>query len=150
MSTNDNNEDSDKSTNNAMTITNWNDIRSVSQSYLRSFVQTSVRSINGGLATLETVTTEVSKPLHTGFDTVATNTSYASKKVVEVYDQRYQYGPFIIVGSAVVVGGLMALRSKSRTAGLITSLITGGATYGAIYENPFTGTSSTDIETKSD
>lgn len=100
---------------------------------IRSGVHSVVTQTNRALAALEEWTGQVqekfnepiSKGLHQG--------SILSDKVLTVYERRHEFGPHIVVGTGLLVGGVVSLR-RGRLPGAFVGLLGSGIAYGVVYE----------------
>ena len=99
---------------------------------LKASIKSAIQSANRSLASLEefvdkNVAPPVSKAVEAG--------SEISSKVLQVYEQRHDYGPHLVAGTTALVGGVVSLR-RGKIPGAIVGLMAGGATYAAVYELP--------------
>lgn len=88
-----------------------------------------VEQINRVLASVEQQVNAMSKPvlkaLHQGSD--------VTHSIERLYQHRQIYAPYIVGGSSVAAAGIMTLR-RGRFMGLTAGLLTGGFTYGIVYD----------------
>jgi hypothetical protein len=97
---------------------------------LKSNLKSAIQSTNRALASLEDfVDINISAPVSKGLQQSAVYTAKAKK----VYEHRLEYGPYLVAGSAVVVGGIMSLR-RGKISGALAGLLSAGAAYTAVYE----------------
>jgi 2-methylcitrate dehydratase PrpD len=82
---------------------------------------------------LEKKSGEISQPLVQGLKVVEHEASYLASKGFQVYERRHEFGPHLVVGSALTIGGLVALR-RGRFSGAISGALTAGLTYVTLYE----------------
>jgi hypothetical protein len=106
---------------------------SIFQQSLRKSIHETVVATNGFLGSLEKTTGEISQPLVQGLKVVEHEASYLASKGLHVYERRHEFGPHLVVGSALTVGGLVALR-RGRFSGAISGALTAGLTYVTLYE----------------
>ena len=102
------------------------------QKTLRANIRKSVDATNQVLATLEEKSHVVSRPMVKGLKTAEEEGSYVAAKAIHAYERRHEFGPHIVVGTALIAGGIMALR-RGRVAGVFSCILGGGAAYLAIY-----------------
>ncbi|ACI65725.1 predicted protein [Phaeodactylum tricornutum CCAP 1055/1] len=100
---------------------------------VKNGIRKAVEATNRLLASLETTTDSVSKPLAKGVKKVEQEGSYLAGQVMRVYERRYEYGPHLVAGSALAVGGLMTLR-RGKILGAASAALSGGLAYVAVYE----------------
>jgi hypothetical protein len=105
----------------------------VFQQSLRKSIHETVVATNGFLGLLEKTSGELSQPLGKGLKTVEHEGSNLASKAFLVYERRHEFGPHLVVGSALTIGGLVALR-RGRFSGAISGALTGGLTYVTLYE----------------
>ena len=102
------------------------------RSLLKSTVHSAVVSTNQFLSTLEhtadSVTEAVRGPTAAGLEQATAFT----KQAVAVYDRRYEYGPYLVGGTGVLTGGVVALR-RGRVPGALAGLLAGGLAYAVVY-----------------
>lgn len=100
---------------------------------LRKSIHESVAATNGFLGSLEKKTGEMSQPLVQGLKVVEHEGSFLLSKAYHVYERRHEFGPYLVVGSALTIGGLVTLR-RGRFSGAISGALTAGLTYVTLYE----------------
>jgi hypothetical protein len=105
----------------------------VFQQSLRKTIHETVVATNGFLGSLEKTTGEMSQPIVQGLKVVEQEASYLASKGLHVYERRHEFGPHLVVGSALTIGGLVALR-RGKFSGAIAAGLTGGLTYVTLYE----------------
>lgn len=88
-----------------------------------------VDQTNRMLACLEKQVNAMSKPiskaLHQGSD--------VTHSIERLYQHRHIYAPYIVGGSSLAAASIMTLR-RSKFMGLTAGLLTGGFTYGIVYD----------------
>ena len=60
------------------------------------------------------------------------STSTMSEQIHHFYVQQLVYAPYIIVGTSLLVGGVTSVR-RGRMAGILSTMLVGGLSYGMIY-----------------
>jgi hypothetical protein len=91
-----------------------------------------VNMTNSTLATVEKSTHETSSALISRIRPLLIQGEYIVTRTLAMYEQRGQYGVPIVAGSAILFGGLVALRS-GKYRGVMAASVAGGAAYGNIY-----------------
>jgi hypothetical protein len=109
------------------------DPKKPSENPLRSFVKATVDTANTALASLEQASKGVRQPVGSSLKTLGEQSSVVGGKVKYVYQRRHEFAPQLIAGSAVLGGGMMALR-RGRIAGLVGAVGTGGLAYAVVYD----------------
>lgn len=99
----------------------------------RSGVKSLVSGINSGLATLQSASEGIRKPAMSAWSTASKEATYISNQATYTYQRRHEYAPEIIGGSAVLGGGLAALR-RGRLAGVLGAAMAGSAAYLVVYD----------------
>uniref|UniRef100_A0A6S8XZG1 Uncharacterized protein n=1 Tax=Ditylum brightwellii TaxID=49249 RepID=A0A6S8XZG1_9STRA len=99
---------------------------------LKTAIKTVVKSTNTVLASLEEVTYETSSNFSSRLLAVARQGRYVAAKAYTAYGGRREFGPQIVAGTALLTGGIMGLR-RGKFTGAFSSLLGGGAAYGAVY-----------------
>jgi hypothetical protein len=96
---------------------------------LTRFSRLVVAQTNRVLASTEkqmnAISQPISKALHQGSD--------MTHSLERLYQHRHMYAPYIVGGSSVAAAGIMTLR-RGRFMGLTAGLLTGGFTYGIVYD----------------
>jgi hypothetical protein len=105
------------------------------KSNVRLGVHESVQSANKLLEYAEKQTKELSKPVSTGLKRVQQEVPHWTQQAVRIYEQRLDYGPQIVAGSTMLVGGYMGLRRGKLPAAFYASL-TGSLAYMIVYDPP--------------
>jgi hypothetical protein len=100
---------------------------------LRKGVRQSVAAANSLLASLEKTTAKFNQPITNGLRAVEYESSIVASKAWHVYERRHEFGPHLVLGSAVLVGGVVGLR-RGRLSAALSAAGTGTLTYIAIYE----------------
>lgn len=100
---------------------------------LKSSIKSGVESANNVLAGLEESADKYGKPVVTSLHNIQHEGEIAANKATQFYDKRKQYGPEIIGGSALVVGGIVGLR-RGRVPAVATAAATGFLAYVGVYE----------------
>jgi hypothetical protein len=100
---------------------------------LRSVVKATVDTANTALASLEQASKGVRQPVGSSLKTLGEQSSIVGEKFKYGYQRRHEFAPQLIGGSAVLGGGMMALR-RGRIAGLVGAVATGGLAYAVVYD----------------
>lgn len=100
---------------------------------LRLGVKFTVDTANAALASLEQASKGVLKPVGSSLKTLGEQSSTVGGQFKYVYQRRHEFAPQLIAASAVLGGGMMALR-RGRIAGLVGAVGTGGLAYGVVYD----------------
>lgn len=87
---------------------------------------------NSTLASFEEATYHTSSTFVSRLQQLGKQGRYIATRASTMYDQRGQYGALAVVGSAAVVGGMVALR-MGRVPGVVAASLGGAAAYGNIY-----------------
>lgn len=99
------------------------------ESPLKTFSRLVVDQTNRVLACTEkqvnAMSQPISKALHQGSD--------VTHSLERLYQHRHMYAPYIVGGSSIVAASIMTLR-RGRFMGLTAGLLTGGFTYGVVYD----------------
>jgi hypothetical protein len=102
----------------------------------KASLKSAVQSTNSFLASLEHATT----PLVNTVKSVEKEGSAFARQAVTtgqtLYDRRFEYGPYLVASSSLVVGGIFAVR-RGKLPGVLGGAFAGGLTYVAIYETKF-------------
>lgn len=112
------------------------------ETFVHENVQSTVKAINTGLATIEERITQQVRSLPNFQGPISTVSQQGFEVIAQVTNfyrtQRYEYGPHIILGTTVTTGLYTSiLRRQSRIPAFATALTAGALTYGIIYNNPF-------------
>ena len=99
---------------------------------LKAAIKKVVNVTNSTLATFEQTTDESSTAFASRLTSLARQTKYIATRGMATYEQRGNYGPQIIGGTALVVGGAVALR-RGRFPCAFAGGLGGAAAYGNIY-----------------
>jgi hypothetical protein len=91
-----------------------------------------VNMTNSTLATVEKSTHETSSAFISRLRPLLIQGEYIVTRTLATYEQRGQYGVPIVAGSAILFGGLVALRT-GKYRGVMAASVAGGAAYGNIY-----------------
>jgi hypothetical protein len=105
----------------------------VFQESLRKSIHESVVATNTFLGALEKKTGEISQPVYTTLKSVEHEGSNVASKAFQVYERRHEFGPHLVVGSGLTIGGLVALR-RGRFSGAFSGALAAGLTYATVYE----------------
>jgi hypothetical protein len=100
---------------------------------IRSGIKTAVAAANNFLGSVETMTAGVKQPVESTWETVKTQSKSLADSTVYTYQRRREFAPQIIGGSAVIGGGIVALR-RGRIAGVLGAAAAGGAAYAIVYD----------------
>eukprot|EP00585_Thalassiosira_rotula_P013565 CAMPEP_0196131652 /NCGR_PEP_ID=MMETSP0910-20130528/1564_1 /TAXON_ID=49265 /ORGANISM="Thalassiosira rotula, Strain GSO102" /LENGTH=147 /DNA_ID=CAMNT_0041391135 /DNA_START=128 /DNA_END=571 /DNA_ORIENTATION=+ len=92
-----------------------------------------VNLTNSALSTFEQATDESSTMVVSRLRQLGTQTRHIAARAMSTYDHRAQYGPQIVAGTAVFMGGIMALRTRRMPVGVVAGGLGGAAAYGNIY-----------------
>lgn len=103
------------------------------QKSLKSSIKSAVESANNVLAALEAQADKYGKPVITSLHNIQHEGEIVANKASHFYEKRKQYGPEIIGGSALVVGGIVGLR-RGRVPAVATAAATGFLAYVGVYE----------------
>eukprot|EP00985_Skeletonema_marinoi_P007607 scaffold3348_cov79-Skeletonema_marinoi.AAC.1 len=99
---------------------------------LKAAIKKVVNVTNSTLATFEQTTDESSTAFASRLTSLARQAKFIATRGMATYEQRGNYGPQIIGGTALVVGGAVALR-RGRFPGALAGGLGGAAAYGNIY-----------------
>lgn len=99
---------------------------------VRLVVKQFVSMTNCALASFEEATEETSTMFVSRLRQLGKQGTYYATRALAAYEQRGQYGVPIVVGSAAVFGGLVAMRT-GKIPGALAAGMAGGAAYGNIY-----------------
>jgi hypothetical protein len=99
---------------------------------IHSTIKTGVNKTNSLLFTLEAKKSEASNFASSRIRPLVTQAKRATTKAFTVYENRKNYGPQIVTGSAVAVGILVAAR-RGKVPGALMGGITGAAAAKNIY-----------------
>ncbi len=103
------------------------------QSSLKSSIKAGVNSANKFLAGLEDKADEYGKPVVKSLQNIEREGEVVANKATKFYDQRKQYAPEIIGGSALLVGGIVGLR-RGKLPAVTTGAAAGFLAYLGVYE----------------
>jgi hypothetical protein len=103
------------------------------QETFRSGIKAVVGAANSVLGSVEQVTEGVRKPASSTWHTVQEQSSVVADKAKYTYQRRHEFAPQLIGGSAILGGGIMALR-RGKIAGALGAVIAGGAAYAVVYD----------------
>lgn len=99
---------------------------------LKAAIKKVVDVTNSTLAIFEQNTEETSTAFVSKFSSIVRQAKYIATRGMATYEQRGNYAPQIIGGTALVVGGAVALR-RGRFPGALAGGLGGAAAYGSIY-----------------
>jgi hypothetical protein len=99
---------------------------------IQPLIKQFVSMTNTTLATLEESADETSTAFISSFRPLIIQGEYIVTRSLATYEQRGQYGVPIVAGSAILFGGLVALRT-GKYRGAMAASVAGGAAYGNIY-----------------
>jgi hypothetical protein len=105
----------------------------VFQESLRKSIHETVVATNSLLSTLEQKSGEISQPVYTTLKSVEREGSNLASKAFQVYERRHEFGPHLVIGSGLTIGGLVALR-RGRFSGAVSGALAAGLTYATVYE----------------
>lgn len=101
---------------------------------LRDHIHAAVEATNKFLATVQDTTESIRAPIVKGLHSVESGGSRVATKAMHVYERRHEFGPYLVAGSAVTVGGIVSFR-RGRIPGALMGIMTGGLAYLAVYES---------------
>ena len=99
---------------------------------LNAAIKRVVDMTNRTLAIFEQTTEETSTAFASRLTSFARQARYVATRGISIYEQRGNYGPQIVGGAAVVVGGAVALR-RGRFPGALAGGVSAAAAYGTVY-----------------
>lgn len=99
---------------------------------LNAAIKKVVNVTNSALAVFEQTADETSTAFVSRFTSLARQAKYIATRGMATYEHRGNYGPQIVGGTALVVGGAVALR-RGRFPGALAGGLGGVAAYGNIY-----------------
>ena len=101
---------------------------------LRESIQDFVIATNNALSSLEIKYQErIQQPTTQAIHQIADTTSTVREQFHQLYQQQRQvYGPYTIIGTSLLVGGITTLR-RGRMSGIVSTVVVGGLSYGIIY-----------------
>lgn len=88
---------------------------------------------NSTLSTFEQATDESSALVVSRVLQVVRQARHVATRAASTYEHRGQYGPQIVAGTAVVLGGAVALRTGRLPAAVVSGGLGGAAAYGNVY-----------------
>jgi hypothetical protein len=100
----------------------------------KDYLHDGVESVNTFLSAVHDTADSFRGPILKGIDTVESGSSVIATKAMFMYERRHEFGPHIVGGSAIAVGGLTAVR-RGRVPGVLVGVMTGGLAYLAVYES---------------
>jgi hypothetical protein len=103
------------------------------KSSFKSSIKSAVQHTNEILAGLEETSDKITKPAMENYRHLEKKSENALKQAGHYYDRRKQYGPHLVIGSALLVGGFVGLR-RGRVPAVATGAVTGFVTYLGVYE----------------
>lgn len=103
------------------------------QASLKTSIKSGVESANNVLAGLEESADKYGKPVVSSLHNIQHEGEIVANKASQFYEKRKQYGPEIIGGSALLVGGIVGLR-RGRVPAVATAAATGFLAYVGVYE----------------
>jgi hypothetical protein len=100
---------------------------------LRESIQEFVITTNNTLSSLEAKYKEtIRKPMTQAMHQLSDTTNTITEQFHYLYQQRHIYGPYAVVGTSLLAGGITTLR-RGRFSGLASTILVGGLSYGIIY-----------------
>jgi len=99
---------------------------------LKTSIKKIVEVTNSTLATFEQTTDETSTAFVSRLMSLGRQARYIAARGMAAYEQRGSYGPQIVGGTALVLGGAVALR-RGKFLGALASGLGGAAAYGNVY-----------------
>jgi hypothetical protein len=100
----------------------------------KAYLHNGVESVNKVLSAVHDTADSVRSPILKGIDEVESRSSVVATKAMLMYERRHEFGPHIVGGSAIGVGGLIAMR-RGRVPGALMGIMAGGLAYLAVYES---------------
>lgn len=104
------------------------------QKTVRSGIRQSVDAANGFLSSLHGTFKSVQGPIHNVSESLKESSSKVTNTAMTIFERRHEFGPHIVIGSGVLVGGIFALR-RGRISGALGGALASSAAYMSIY-NP--------------
>mmetsp|Transcript_29280 Transcript_29280/g.60004 ORF Transcript_29280/g.60004 Transcript_29280/m.60004 type:complete len:143 (-) Transcript_29280:310-738(-) len=121
-----------------------------SEDLLLQSIKKFVAATNSTLAALEETTTTSSTALISRLRSLGHQGSVIASRAISTYEHRGQYGPQVVAGAVLLVGGAVGLRS-GKIPGILAAGAGGAAAYGNIYGfQDYSGVSWKDVVTKGD
>jgi hypothetical protein len=102
-------------------------------SVLKSSIKAGVDTTNRALASLQESSEKIGHPVVESLMHIKHEGEIATHHIGSLYESRKEYGPQIIVGSSLLVGGIVGLR-RGRVPALVSGAATGLLTYVGVYE----------------
>mmetsp|Transcript_13659 Transcript_13659/g.24730 ORF Transcript_13659/g.24730 Transcript_13659/m.24730 type:complete len:149 (+) Transcript_13659:151-597(+) len=99
---------------------------------IRAPIKSAVGFTNATLADVEEAYHNVKSEVMPNLEAAATTVQAGAQHVVTVYEKRRQYGPAIIGGTAVVMGGLVTLR-RGKVPGAFVGALSAAGAYVGVY-----------------
>lgn len=106
------------------------------QASLKKSIKSGVNSANVFLADLQEHVDKVGQPVVKSLHNVQHEGAIVATKASDFWSKRKQYGPEIIAGSSLFVGGIMGIR-RGRIPAVVSGTMTGFLTYVGVYELDF-------------
>uniref|UniRef100_A0A7S2YS37 MICOS complex subunit n=1 Tax=Entomoneis paludosa TaxID=265537 RepID=A0A7S2YS37_9STRA len=100
---------------------------------LKGGIKATVDAANDGLAKIEESTISIQKPVVEGMKTAEKEGAKLITQGSHIYERRHEYGPHIVGGSSLLLGGLVGLR-RGRIPGAVSAAVAGGLSYAFVYE----------------
>lgn len=102
-------------------------------SLLKSSIKAGVDTTNRALAGLQESSEKIGHPVVESLKHIKHEGEIAAHHVGTLYESRKEYGPQIIVGSSLLVGGIVGLR-RGRVPAVVSGAATGLLTYVGVYQ----------------
>ena len=99
---------------------------------LKPVIKKIVDVTNCTLASFEQTTHNTSSAFVSRITSIGKQARYIATRGMATYEQRGSYGPQIVAGTAIAVGGAVALR-RGKFPGALASGLGGAAAYGNVY-----------------
>ena len=105
---------------------------------LRGGIKAAVKTTNVALSTMEDTTNAATTAMLSRVRVIGRQASFATGKAMAVYNDRKNYGPQIVAGTAIALGGLVTVR-RGRFPGALAGVAGGGTAYVGVYrmDNPY-------------
>ena len=102
-------------------------------SLLKSSIKAGVDTTNRALAGLQETSEKIGHPVVESVKHIKHEGEIAAHHIGSMYESRKEYGPHIIAGSSLLVGGIVGLR-RGRVPAVVSAAATGLLTYVGVYE----------------
>uniref|UniRef100_A0A6U6EA80 Uncharacterized protein n=1 Tax=Odontella aurita TaxID=265563 RepID=A0A6U6EA80_9STRA len=102
---------------------------------LRSSIKSAVEATNSVLSAAECAADDASSAALSRVRSIGRQARGVASKALAAYDARASYGPPLVAGSALALGGLAAMR-RGRAPGAVAGLLGGAGAYAVVYGVP--------------